>query len=125
MSQPESNKHSTKWMIVAMVCCAIPIVFSLLLLVVFLGRSGQMVGLALLRTNNNLVMTGYRIFSDAPGLYRSMDGGKTWEKLWADTKGVVLKVAIAPSNPRILYAINENNRVFQSQDGGQTWNELG
>jgi photosystem II stability/assembly factor-like uncharacterized protein len=88
-------------------------------------REAPVVGLALLGTNNNLVMTGYRIFSDAPGLYRSMDGGKTWGKLWADTKGVVLKVAIAASNPQILYAINENNTVFQSQDGGQTWNELG
>lgn len=69
-------------------------------------------------------MLGYRLLQSEPGLYRSTDGGKTWEKSWTETGGVILKVAIAPNNPQILYAINESNAVFQSQDGGSTWKEL-
>lgn len=87
-------------------------------------QNAPIVGLALLKEGENTVMIGYRFLQSEPGIYRSKDGGNTWEKLWADTGGVVVKVAIAPGNPKILYAINENNAVFQSQDGGQIWKKL-
>ena len=69
-------------------------------------------------------MYGYRFLKSAPGVYRSNDNGKTWEKLWTETNGVVVKLAIAPSNPQIFYTVNDNNAVFQSQDRGKTWKEL-
>lgn len=65
-----------------------------------------------------------KILKSAPGVYRSNDDGKTWEKLWTETNGVVVKLAIAPNNPQMLYAVNENNTVFQSQNEGKTWKEL-
>lgn len=83
------------------------------------------VGLALLEEGDSTVMYGYRLLESAPGLYRGADGGKTWEQLGTGTKGTILYLAIAPSNPQTMYAVNENNTVFQSQDSGKSWMELG
>lgn len=88
-------------------------------------QDAPVVGLALLKEGDSTVMYGYRVLKSAPGLYRSADNGKTWEKLGNGTSGVILQLAIAPSNPQVLYAVNENNAVFQSQNGGKTWKELG
>lgn len=87
-------------------------------------QNAPIAGLALAKEGNNTVMLGYRLLQAEPGLYRSTDRGRSWEKLWTETEGVILKVAIAPSNPQTLYAVNENNQVFQSKDGGNTWREL-
>jgi photosystem II stability/assembly factor-like uncharacterized protein len=87
-------------------------------------QEAPVVSLALLKNGNSTVMYGYRFLKSAPGVYRSNDGGKTWEKLWTETNGVVVKLAIAPKNPQILYAVTENNVVFQSQDSGKNWKQL-
>lgn len=87
-------------------------------------QAAPVVGLALLKDKNRTVMVGYRVFKSAPGLYRSADNGKTWQPLGSGTNGTILYLATAPSNPQILYAVNENNAVFQSQDNGKTWKEL-
>lgn len=60
------------------------------------------------------------------GLWRSLDGGGTWTRL---TNGLPtgnvgrIGVAIAKSDPRIVYAVIEsrNGGVFRSTDGGATW----
>ncbi|MFQ4143944.1 F510_1955 family glycosylhydrolase [Chlorogloeopsis sp. ULAP02] len=87
-------------------------------------REVPVISLALQKEGNNLIMYGYRFLKSAPGIYRSSNGGKTWAKLWTETNGVVVKLAIAPSNPRIFYTVNDNNAVFQSQNSGKTWIEL-
>lgn len=73
------------------------------------------------------------------GLFRTRDGGKTWEKvLYRDEKTGAIDVAFAPGNPNILYAAMwEANRspwgatsggpgsgLFRSTDGGTTWTRL-
>lgn len=88
-------------------------------------QDAPVVGLALVKEGDRTVMVGYRILKSAPGLYRSNDNGKTWQPLGTGTNGTILHLAIAPSNPQVLYGVNENNAVFQSQDGGKTWKELG
>lgn len=87
-------------------------------------QNAPVIALALLKQGDSTVMYGYRFVQSAPGIYRSNDSGKTWEKLWTETGGVVVKLAISPSNSQNLYAVNENNLVFQSQDGGKTWQKL-
>ncbi|KPK85637.1 MAG: hypothetical protein AMS27_06745 [Bacteroides sp. SM23_62_1] len=62
------------------------------------------------------------------GLYVTVDGGKTWTKrsskdgLPAGDLGRI-GVAIAPSNPNIVYAIieSEKNALYKSEDGGNKW----
>lgn len=64
------------------------------------------------------------------GLFKSTDGGATWTKLNGDPKrglpmGEVgrIAVAIAPSDPRHVYAVVEarDGAIFHSKDGGETW----
>jgi photosystem II stability/assembly factor-like uncharacterized protein len=65
-------------------------------------------------------------------LFRSPDGGKSWTVLDKDTnKGLPagpwgrVEVAIAPSDPKIVYAFIESpdSALFASSDGGRTWEQ--
>jgi photosystem II stability/assembly factor-like uncharacterized protein len=74
------------------------------------------------------------------GVYRSVDGGKTFEKvLYRDENVGASDVQIDPSNPAIVYAALWESRegpwengvfngngggIFKSVDGGQTWRQL-
>ena len=73
------------------------------------------------------------------GLYRSTDGGKTWQKILSrnDSTGAV-DIVLDPTNPRIIYASlwqeqrtpwdfssgGAGSGLFKSTDGGDTWTEL-
>ena len=73
------------------------------------------------------------------GIYRSLDGGTTWEKVLyvADDSGGI-DVAIDPANPDRVYAAiwqrqslgsswyiaGPNSGVFRSTDGGTTWSRM-
>ena len=73
------------------------------------------------------------------GLFRSRDGGETWEKILyvSDEVGCV-DVAMDPTNPRILYASfwrvkrtpyslesgGEGSSMWKSTDGGDTWTDI-
>ena len=74
------------------------------------------------------------------GIYRSIDGGKTFEKvLYRDENIGASDVQIDPSNPQIVYAALWESRegpwengvfngngggIFKSVDGGKTWRQL-
>ena len=75
------------------------------------------------------------------GLYRSIDGGQTWQKvIYKNENTGASDVEIDPSNPDVIYASmwearegpwEDNNIVngtggglFKSTDGGNTWNQL-
>jgi photosystem II stability/assembly factor-like uncharacterized protein len=66
------------------------------------------------------------------GLFVTEDGGANWSKLDGDSaKGLPampwgrVAVTIAPSDPKIVYALVEATRsaLFRSDDGGKTWAE--
>ncbi len=73
------------------------------------------------------------------GVYRSNDGGQSWEKVLfvSDEVGAV-DLAMDPTNPRILYASfwrilrtpyslesgGEGSGMYKSVDGGDTWVEI-
>ena len=74
------------------------------------------------------------------GIYRTMDGGKTWTQLLKGenaTSGAV-DLSMDPTNPRILYAAmwdferkpwfvrsgGAGSGIWKSLDGGETWNRL-
>ena len=65
-------------------------------------------------------------------LYKTTDGGKTWNKIHAGfPKGQLgrLAIASAPSNPEILYAVLETEKdadkgLYRSEDAGNSWKHL-
>lgn len=63
------------------------------------------------------------------GLYRSLDGGDSWERLSAGLPNGDLGrigIAIAPSQPSTVYAVIESRQggVFRSDDRGATWRKV-
>jgi photosystem II stability/assembly factor-like uncharacterized protein len=65
------------------------------------------------------------------GLYISFDGGETWTKKTAEDglpKGDLGRIglAIAPSEPKVIYALIESkkNALYKSFDGGFKWEKI-
>jgi photosystem II stability/assembly factor-like uncharacterized protein len=73
------------------------------------------------------------------GVFRSKDGGKTWEKiLYRGDKAGAIDLILDPSNPNIIYAGfwevyrkpwtlesgGPGGGIFKSTDGGDTWTEI-
>ena len=81
------------------------------------------------------------LWHDSPhrGLYKSEDGGKTWNKILYISPGAgVADVAVDPNDPRIVYATSWEFRrkpyefnsggpgsgVWKSNDGGKNWRRI-
>jgi hypothetical protein len=64
-----------------------------------------------------------RVFAavDGDGGYRTLDGGKTWQKILDDE---VRQFAIDPHDDKIVYAGLSPVRLLRSEDGGMTWERL-
>ena len=73
------------------------------------------------------------------GIYRTKDGGVSWEKvLYINDEVGFVDLAMDPSNPRVLYASawrvirtpyslesgGPGSGIWKSTDGGDTWNEV-
>ncbi len=75
--------------------------------------------------------TGGSYGAAGSGLYKSVDGGKTWRQL---TKGLPfgtdlgrIGLAIAPSDPSRMYALVQSSKaggVYRSDDAGESWQRL-
>jgi photosystem II stability/assembly factor-like uncharacterized protein len=63
------------------------------------------------------------------GMYRSTDGGKTWEHRGLPESHHIGRVVLHPTNPDVLwvavlghlYSSNAERGVYRSTDGGRTW----
>ena len=77
--------------------------------------------------------------SEDRGVYKSVDGGNTWEKIWyINTSTGVSDLIMDPKNPNVLYASmwefrrtgwsfnsgGANSGLFKSIDGGKTWKKI-
>ena len=82
------------------------------------------IGFALVREGSQTAMYGYRVLSSGGGIYKSVDGGTNWEAVSKEVEGTILYLAVAPNNADMMYAVNEENTIFQSSDRGKTWKAL-
>ncbi|GAI78374.1 unnamed protein product, partial [marine sediment metagenome] len=81
-------------------------------------------------------------FTGERGLFKTIDGGKTWQKLMSglpdDGKTGCTDIRMDPENPDVLYAAfwerlrrpyrfdsgGPNGGIFKTTDGGNTWEKL-
>ncbi len=54
------------------------------------------------------------------GVLKSSDAGETWQQVFAAGKKRY-EVAISPSDPQTVYALNADSELFVSFDGGNVW----
>ena len=70
------------------------------------------------------VMTTY-----GDGVYKSLDGGKTWQHLGLEATQHISRIRIHPSNPDIVYVAaqgalhgpNPERGIYKTTDGGKNW----
>lgn len=94
-------------------------------------------------TNPDIVFVAsfgkYSTESEERGVFRSTDGGDTWERvLFRDTRTGAIDIAIDRNNPDVIYAAlweafrmehtmssgGPGSGMFKSTDGGDTWTEM-
>jgi len=66
------------------------------------------------------------------GLFRSTNGGNTWESIGLSNVGIISKIVVNPLNSNIIYVatmgspfIRDSNRgLYKTIDGGKTWTNV-
>ncbi len=66
------------------------------------------------------------------GIYKSIDGGKTWKNMGLEKTGRIGRVIVHPTNPDIVYAAalghtygkQQERGVYKTADGGETWKRI-
>jgi photosystem II stability/assembly factor-like uncharacterized protein len=74
----------------------------------------NVVGLAVQERDDRIILT------TGPGIYRSADGGETWDKVQDIGEGS-WPVAWAPSDPDRAYVVGFDRKLYRSDDAGATW----
>ncbi|MFN8514869.1 MAG: glycosyl hydrolase [Chloroflexia bacterium] len=67
--------------------------------------------------------------SHGDGVYKSLDGGRTWRQMGLEATRNIGKVRVHPTNPDLVYVAalghahgpNPERGVYRSKDGGATW----
>lgn len=94
--------------------------------------------IATARTNKNIIWVGTgeanprNSVSYGDGVYKSVDGGKTWKHMGLKQSFQIGRILIHPKNPNIvyvgalgrLYGPNPERGVFKTTDGGETWEKV-
>ena len=66
------------------------------------------------------------------GVYRSTDGGKTWQHLGLEDTRHIARIRVSPKDPDLVYVAalghtfgpNDQRGVFRSKDGGTSWQRV-
>ena len=66
------------------------------------------------------------------GVYKSLDGGKSWKSMGLENTRHIHRIVIDPTNPNVVYvgAIGSpwgehpERGVFKTTDGGETWTKI-
>jgi photosystem II stability/assembly factor-like uncharacterized protein len=70
--------------------------------------------------------------STGRGVYRSLDGGKSWTMVGLRDTGAIGRIVVHPHDPDLVYVAalghpfgtNEERGVFRSTDGGESWQRV-
>jgi photosystem II stability/assembly factor-like uncharacterized protein len=108
-----------------------------------LGQTGRIGRIVIHPSNPDIVFAAALGHAYGPqperGVYRTLDGGATWEKvLFIDENTGAIDIVMDPNNPRILFAAmweielstatrrsgGPGSGLHVSRDGGNTWQQL-
>lgn len=101
-------------------------------------KTGSVGAVAVSEWDTNVVYVG---MGEAPirgnvshgdGVYKSLDGGKTWTHTGLSETRQISRIRIHPRDPDLVYVAalghvfgpNEERGVFRSKDGGATWEKV-
>lgn len=102
-------------------------------------KTGTVGALAVAESNANIVVAGMGehaargvMTSMGDGVYKSMDGGKSWKHIGLGHTRHISDVIIHPSNPDVFYVAAQGAQygptkergVYKTSDGGQTWKKV-
>jgi photosystem II stability/assembly factor-like uncharacterized protein len=93
---------------------------------------------AIAKSDSNLVWVGTgepantRANSWGDGVYKSIDGGKTWAHMGLPESRQISAIVIHPTKPDIVYVAamgyewgrNDERGIFKTTDGGKSWNKV-
>ncbi len=106
---------------------------------IFDGETSYSVGeVAIDPTNPNVVYVGTgennggRHIGFGDGVYRSRDGGKSWENIGLKQSEHISKIIIHPEDPNTIWVASQGplwsaggeRGVFKTTDGGETWENV-
>lgn len=94
--------------------------------------------LAIQQSNPNIVWVGTgegnprNSLNIGEGIYKTIDGGKTWKRMGLEKTKNLHRIIIDPTNPNIVYAgaignpyeEHRDRGVFKTTDGGETWKQI-
>jgi photosystem II stability/assembly factor-like uncharacterized protein len=100
--------------------------------------TGDIGSIAVSESDSNIVYVGTGEacirgnISFGDGVYKSLDGGKTWKNVGLKDTQAIGKVIINPANPDIVFVAalghafgpNAERGVFRTTDGGKTWQKV-
>ncbi len=94
--------------------------------------------IAVAPSNPNIIWVGtgeaniFRSSHAGCGIYKSTDGGKTWQHMGLTDTNTIARIVIHPKNPDIVYVaasghewtFNAERGVYKTTDGGKTWEKI-
>ncbi len=94
--------------------------------------------IAVFQTNPAIVWAGtgegdiHVSASSGDGVYRSLDGGRTWSHLGLEGTEHIARIVLHPTNPDVAwvaalgpsYRESPERGVFKTEDGGRTWTKV-
>ncbi len=100
--------------------------------------SGDIGSLAVANSDHNTIYVGTGEacirgnIAQGDGVYKSLDGGKTWKNVGLHDTRAIGKVIINPNNPDIVfvaalghpYGPNTERGIFRTTDGGKSWEKV-
>jgi photosystem II stability/assembly factor-like uncharacterized protein len=100
--------------------------------------SGSIGSLAVANSDHNTIYVGTGEacirgnISHGDGVYKSLDGGKTWKNIGLRDSRAIGKVIVNPNNPDIVfvaalghpYGPNTERGIFRTVDGGKSWEKV-
>lgn len=102
-------------------------------------QSGSVGAIAVAEKDPNVIYVGMGehpvrgvMTSHGDGMYKSLDGGKTWKHIGLNLSRQIAAVRIHPGNPDIVYVAvqgaiygpSEERGIYKSIDGGESWRKV-